>query len=68
VVAGLYSRRPGTPEALAAIGAGVSALLVARVASLGGSSWTVDPTVVGLGASAVAFAVTFIMRQRVRGT
>jgi len=63
VVAGLYSRRPGTPEALAAIGAGVSVLVVARVAPLGGSSWLTDPTVMGLGASALAFVVVFVLRR-----
>ena len=65
VVAGLYSRRPGSPEALAAIGAGVSVLIVARVAPLGGSGWLADPTVMGLGASLLAFAVAFALRRRV---
>jgi len=32
VVAGLYSRRPGVPEALAAIGSGVSALVAVQMA------------------------------------
>lgn len=53
VVAGLYTRRAGTAEALAAIGAGVTALVAARLAPPIGGIWT--PNTLGLIASAVAF-------------
>ncbi len=68
VIAGLYSRRAGTPEAIAAIGAGVTVLLAARLApsvlpwaSAGGIR---SPNTFGLIASAVVFVVFLIARAR----
>ncbi|MDE2762716.1 MAG: sodium:solute symporter family protein [Gemmatimonadota bacterium] len=54
VVAGLHSRRPGSVEALAAAGAGVAALLVARSAGAGG--W-MPPSAWGLAFAAAAYGV-----------
>lgn len=56
VVAGLHTRRPGSVEALAAAGAGVAALLVARSAGAGG--W-MPPSAWGLAFAAAAYAVFF---------
>lgn len=60
VVAGLHSRRPGTGEALAAVGGGVVVLLVARSAGAGG--W-MPPTAWGLLAAAAAFGIFFAARR-----
>ncbi len=62
VVAGLYTRRPGVPEAAAAIGGGVVALAAARLLGLGTLHALLDPTVVGLVASGLAFALVFWLR------
>jgi len=64
VVAGLHSRRPGVPEALAAIAAGVAALFAARFAALAERSPLLDPTLLGIAVSALAFAVVFVARRR----
>ncbi len=68
VIAGLHSGRAGTPEALAAIAAGVTALVAARLApSLGvtlpvGGLWT--PNTIGLIVSAVVFGGVLVARSR----
>jgi len=63
IVAGLYSRLPGVPEALAASGVGVVTLISIELADLSGSSPLLDPTLLGIGASAVAFAVMAAWRS-----
>ena len=63
VVAGLHSRRPGVPEALAAIGAGVAGLFAVRLSPLGEISRWLDPTALGVIASAVVFGVVFVARR-----
>ncbi len=63
VVAGLYSRLPGVPEALAASGVGVITLISVELADLSGSSPLLDPTLLGIGASAVAFVVVAAWRS-----
>ena len=68
LVAGLYSRRPGTPEALGAIGCGVTALCaVALGESLGwfGTPAWLNPSGVGLAVSAVAFGLVLVVRKPV---
>ena len=65
VVAGLYSRRPGVPEAVAAIGVGVTSLFAVRMADLTELSRWLDPTALGIVASAVAFATVFALRRSV---
>ena len=62
VVGGLYTRRAGTPEALAAIGVGVTALVAARLAPPLAGVWT--PNTVGLVASVLAFAILLVARTR----
>ncbi|MDA0328314.1 MAG: sodium:solute symporter family protein [Gemmatimonadetes bacterium] len=62
VVAGLHTRRPGVPEALAAIGAGVTGLFAVRMSELGQISRWLDPTLLGIIASGVAFTAVFALR------
>ena len=64
IVAGLHSRRPGIPEALSAIGVGVTVLFSVRLADLSSISWLFDPTLLAIVASAAAFAIVFLFRQR----
>ena len=66
VVAGLHSRRPGVPEALTAIAAGVAVLFTVRLAALSEVSPLLDPTLLGIVASALAFGVVFTTRARGR--
>jgi SSS family solute:Na+ symporter len=63
VVAGLYSRRPGVPEALAAIGAGIAGLFAVRMSELTTVSRWLDPTALGIAASAMAFLLVFLARR-----
>ena len=60
VVAGLHSRRPSSVEALAAAGAGVAALLVAR--AHGAEGW-LPPSAWGLAFAAIAFGAVFAARR-----
>ena len=63
VIGGLYSRRAGQAEALAAIVAGVTVLLVVRFAVAGRYPW-LDPTLSGLIAAAIAFMVAMMLNRR----
>ena len=67
VVAGLYSRRPGVPEAIAAIAAGVTGLFALEGAARWGGPVAVpawmSSTGAGIVASAVVFALAFAMRR-----
>ncbi|MEM7417602.1 MAG: sodium:solute symporter family protein [Gemmatimonadota bacterium] len=66
LVAGLYSRRPGVPEALGAIGTGVTVLLGTNVAASAGwvsSSVGRSATGIGILASAVVFALVLAVRR-----
>ena len=61
VVAGLHSRRPATPEALSAIGAGVAVIVAARLAGISGDfAWYA--TWLGILASATVFTAVFAGR------
>ena len=62
VLGGLYSRRAGQAEALAAISAGVLTLLVVRFGFAGRFPW-LDPTLCGLLSAAVAFVGVMISRR-----
>ena len=56
VIAGLYTTRPGSASALAAIVTGVATLLIVRF-GIGGTYPWLDPTLAGLAAAAIAFTV-----------
>lgn len=61
LVAGLHSRRPGTPEALWAIGAGVALVLAARLAGVSGLHASLV-TLYAILYSATVFALVFAVR------
>lgn len=63
VIGALCSRRAGGPEAIGAILAGVSTLLVVRFGVAGGHPW-LDPTLTGLAAAAAVFIVIFFFRRQ----
>jgi SSS family solute:Na+ symporter len=65
VLGGLYTRRAGTPEALAAIAAGTGSALTLRFV-LHPQRWWLDPGVVGLAAAALAFMLMFAIRRPAR--
>jgi SSS family solute:Na+ symporter len=65
VLGGLYTRRAGSREALAAIVAGVAALLVVRF-GVGPRPW-VDPALAGILAAAVVFSAMTLLRVAPRG-
>ena len=65
LVAGLYSRRPGSAEAIAAILAGVTAVVSAKAAGVPGSGLT-SPYVLGLAVSGLAFGAVFLVLRRSR--
>ena len=61
IVGGLYTRRAGSPEALASIAAGIATLLVVRF-MLAARLPSLDPTLAGLVVAAIAFLVTLLVR------
>jgi SSS family solute:Na+ symporter len=62
VIGGLYVRRAGSREALAAVAGGVVTLLVVRFGVAGAYPW-VDPALSGIIASAVAFFGVLVLRK-----
>jgi SSS family solute:Na+ symporter len=62
VLGGLYTRRAGTPEAIAAIATGTGVALAAFFAPHA-AVWWLDPAVAGLVAAALAFIVVFAVRR-----
>ena len=63
VLGGLYARRAGQAEALGAIAAGVTTLLVVRFWAAGRYPW-LDPTLAGLVAAALAFLGVMMFRRQ----
>ena len=63
IAAGLHTRRPGVPEALTAIGVGIAVLLCAHLAQLGSITRLLDPTLVAIVASAMAFGAVLLVRR-----
>lgn len=62
VIGGLYTRRAGTPEALASIAAGIATLLVVTYTTGGRGFGLLNPNLLGLGAAALAFGVVMVVR------
>ena len=56
IVAGLYTRRPGTPAALAAMAGGMAGVAAVRLGAVPAAAW-VTPYTVGLTAAAACFVV-----------
>ncbi len=63
VIGGLYIRRAGSPEALAAVAAGVLTLPVVRFGVAGSYPW-VDPALTGIIVSATAYFGVLALRKR----
>ena len=63
VLAGLYSRRAGTPEAVAAIAAGVACVIAAHLAPGAVSRTGANAALVGIIGSAIAFAIVMVSRR-----
>jgi SSS family solute:Na+ symporter len=64
LIGGLYTRRLGTTEALAAIAAGVSALVALQLWNDGAGVGPLPPPIIGLGAAAVACALAMMVVPR----
>jgi solute:Na+ symporter, SSS family len=62
ILGGLYVRRAGTPEAVAAIAAGVGGMMFVQIATAGKGYDHLTPALVGLLAAVLAFIVTLIAR------
>jgi SSS family solute:Na+ symporter len=65
VLGGLYVRKAGSAEAIGAIVAGVTTLLVVRFGVVGRHVW-LDPTLAGLAAATVIFFLILTIRRRAR--
>jgi SSS family solute:Na+ symporter len=63
ILGGLYVRRGRGADALAAIAAGVVTMFAVRAGAAGRAFW-LDPTLAGLGAAAVAFTLSMLLRRR----
>jgi SSS family solute:Na+ symporter len=63
LVAGLYTRLAGVPEAMAACGVGVVILISIELVDLSGTSALLDSRLIGVLASAAAFAVVAAWRR-----
>ncbi len=64
VIVGLYSRRPGVAEALAAIAAGVVIVVALQLWTDGRGSGALTPALVGIAGAAIAFAIVGAVRRR----
>jgi len=63
IVVGLHTRRPGVPEVLTGIAAGVSVLFAVRLSGITDTNRLLDPTLLRIVASAAAFALVFLVRR-----
>jgi SSS family solute:Na+ symporter len=68
IVAGLYLRRFGTVEALAAVAAGVSALLALQIWHDGAGIASLPPPVIGVGAAIAASVLAMIIAPKRHAT
>jgi SSS family solute:Na+ symporter len=64
VIAGLYSRRSGTPEALGAVTAGVAATIAAQLMTDGAGVGFLTPAMIGLMAAMIGFTLVLLARLR----
>ncbi len=64
VIAALYTRRAGAPEAFAAVGIGIPVLIVVDVMTAGRGFGIWTPTLIGLLVSGVAFISVFAVRRK----
>jgi SSS family solute:Na+ symporter len=62
VIAGLFWKRGGAPEALASIAAGVTTLLAMHMATDGRGFGLLNPNLIGLAAAALAYVVVMAAR------
>ena len=63
VMAGLYTRRAGVPEALAAIGTGVTLVIALQLVRGGVGFGFLTPALIGIVGGAVAFAVMLLANR-----
>ncbi len=63
IIAGLYVKRAGTPEALASVAAGIGTLLYLRAQPWATSSIWFNPSLAGLAAAAAAFFLVAAVRR-----
>ena len=68
IVAGLLSRRPRVPEALTGIAAGIAVLFAVRLFGLSATNRLLDPTLLGIMASAAAFGLVWLLRRPSRAS
>jgi hypothetical protein len=64
VLAGLYVRRAGTADALAAIACGVTGMMAVQLTTAGAGIRGVTPALAGIVAAAIGFAAVFMFRSR----
>ena len=64
ILAGLYIRRAGTPEALTAIACGVAAMLGVQFTTAGRGAFGLTPALAGIIAATIGFALVFASRSR----
>lgn len=67
ILAGLYARRAGTPEALASIACGVVSMIAAQLVTNGRGVFGLTPALLGILAAGLGFSVVFISRMGRRG-
>jgi SSS family solute:Na+ symporter len=63
VLAGLYSRRAGTPEAMASICAGVAAMVSVHLVTGGRGLLGLSPAAIGIVAATTGFGAVFVSRR-----
>jgi SSS family solute:Na+ symporter len=63
ILGGLWTRRTGEPEALAAIAAGVLTLFIVGFVLPARPAW-LDPNLTGIVAAAIAFAAVMVVRRK----
>ncbi len=64
IIAGLYVSRARTPDALAAIGCGVTTMIAVHYGTAARSIFGVTPSFAGIAAATVGFAIVFFSRSR----